>query len=202
MTPKRRHAPAALCLLALAALAGCNETAGVIEASAPASPRPAARPGVSPGGASVAFISLEGAPPAIAARFSERAGAEARRREVSIADAAGAQYLVRGYLSTWPVESGTAFGYVWDVFDQSRRRVQRSQDAIVVRGQAPDPWSLATEPALASLAAKSADDLAAVLSNTPEAVAANASPPAAAAIAAQARTQPPAALPAGLRAYR
>ena len=47
---------------------------------------------------------------------------------------------------------------------------------IAVKGAGDDPWALAGEAALTSVAAKSADDLAAFLSNTPEAAAHAAAP--------------------------
>jgi len=58
---------------------------------------------------------------------------------------------------------------VWDVFTADKQRAQRLSDAIVVRGSGDDPWSMVTDAALDSIAAKCADDLAAYLSNTPEA---------------------------------
>ncbi len=61
------------------------------------------------------------------------------------------------------------------------QRVQRLSDAVEVKGAGDDPWALAGEAVLTSVAAKSADDLAAFLSNTPEAAAA-AEPPAATAL--------------------
>jgi len=48
-----------------------------------------------------------------------------------------------------------------------------------VKGDGADPWRIVGEAALASIAAKSADDLAAFLSNTPEAIAAVRAPAAA-----------------------
>ena len=128
---------------------------------------------------------------------------EAGRREMALVDAGAASYLVRGYLSAWPVEGGTSIGYVWDVFDKARNRIRRTEDAIVVKGSSDDPWSLVTDQALASLAARSADDLAAVLTHTPEAIAGLKPPSSAvAAIGASSpsRVQPP--LPQGLRAFR
>ena len=45
---------------------------------------------------------------------------------------------------------------------------------IVVRGSGDDPWAMVSGAALVSIAAKCADDLAAYLSNTPEAAPAGA----------------------------
>ena len=76
---------------------------------------------------------------------------------------------MRGYLSASPTADGAEIEYVWDVFTAGKQRVQRLNDAIAVKGAGEDPWAIAGEAALTSVAAKSADDLAAFLSNTPEA---------------------------------
>jgi hypothetical protein len=132
----------------------------------------AARPGVSPRGASVAIASIEGAPSTLAQRFVERTRSEAAAMDVTLTDVRNANYLVRGYLSVAPADKGTVVSYVWDVFDSRRARVQRVEDAVGVKGSGSDPWSGVDDKALADLAVKSATDLAAVLSNMPEAVAA------------------------------
>ena len=77
-------------------------------------------------------------------------------------------------------EDGAAVEYVWDVFNKDKQRTQRVNDVLEVKGEGADPWRIVGEAALASVAAKSADDLAAFLSNTPEAVAGASAPVAAA----------------------
>jgi hypothetical protein len=139
----------------------------------------AARPGVSPRGAPVAIASLEGAPSPIAQKFIEKTRVEAAGLEVVVTDIRDAKYLVRGYLSAAPGDQGTVVSYVWDVFDSRRARVQRVEDAVAARASNGDPWSGVDDKALAELALKSAADLAAVLSNMPEAVSASRSPVAA-----------------------
>ena len=169
-------------LLAPLALGGCVavETTAEIAPDAAASRQFARREGVNLAQASVAIVSVEGAPPAIAADFSRRLEREARARDLAVVDAARARYLVRGYLSASATEDGAEIEYVWDVFTAQKQRVQRLNDVIAVKGAGDDPWTLAGEAALTSVAAKSADDLAAFLSNTPEAApaAAAAEPPA------------------------
>jgi hypothetical protein len=80
-----------------------------------------------------------------------------------------ARYLVRGYLSATVTADGATLEYVWDVFGPDKQRAQRLNDVISVKGAGDDPWAIADEAALTSVAAKSADDLAAFLSNTPDA---------------------------------
>ena len=145
-----------------------DATAGV-----PAASTIARRPDVSPSGVVVALASLDGPPEAVIMRFAQALVVQAGPREIVLGEASKARYLVRGYLTAYSVEGGTAFGYVWDVFETGKARAQRLSDAVVIKEtSAADAWSLAGDAVLTSLAAKSADDLAAFLSNTPEAIAA------------------------------
>jgi len=145
-------------LTAPLALGACVavETSAEIAPDAAASHQFALRQGANFAQASLAIVSVEGAPPAIAADFSRRLDSAARTRQLAVVDAAKARYLVRGYLSASPTQDGAEIEYVWDVFTAGEQRVQRLNDA-----------------------AKSADDLAAFLSNMPEAApaAAAAEPP-------------------------
>ncbi|MGO9768186.1 MAG: hypothetical protein ACLPSW_01265 [Roseiarcus sp.] len=179
-----RAALAALCVLAAPlALGGCVEVAADLAPSVDAHRQFVRRDGVSLEQASVAIVSVDGAPDAIAASFSQTLAREAQARDIVVVDQAKARYLVRGYLSADLTEDGASIEYVWDVFTADKRRAQRLNDVIAVKGTGDDPWALAGEAALKSVAAKSADDLAAYLSNTPEAaaVAAGAPEPASAA---------------------
>ena len=168
-------------LTAPLALGACVavETAAEIAPDAAASRQFALREGANLAQASLAIVSVEGAPPAIAADFSRRLDGAARSRQLAVVDAGKARYLVRGYLSASPTEDGAEIEYVWDVFAADKQRVQRLNDVVEVKGAGDDPWALAGEAVLTSVAAKSADDLAAFLSNTPEAApaAAAAEPP-------------------------
>ena len=169
-------------LTAPLALGACVavETTAAIAPDAEASRQFALRQGANLAQASLAIVSVEGAPPAIAADFARRLDTAARARQLDVVDAGKAHYLVRGYLSASPTEDGAEIAYVWDVFTPQKQRVQRLNDVIAVKGAGDDPWALAGEAVLASVAARSADDLAAFLSNTPEAApaAAAAEPPA------------------------
>jgi len=163
---------------ALAALGSAVLLSGCVETAAELTPKPEARaqfvrrPDVSLAGASVAFVSVDGPPAAISASFSQIMAREATAHDIVIADAKKARYLVRGYLSATQTNDGAEIDYVWDVFNKDRQRMQRVNDVLEVKGEGADPWRFVGEAALASVAAKSADDLAAYLSNTPEAVAA------------------------------
>ena len=168
---RRRSAAALACALWAFALAGCVDAAADLSARSEGRTQIARRPDVSIAKASVAIVSVVGPPAAIAASFNQELSRQAAAREIVMVDAKRARYLVRGYLSAYPTSDGAAVEYVCDVFTSDKQRTQRVNDVLEVKGEGADPWALAGQAALASVAAKSADDLAAFLSNTPEAVA-------------------------------
>jgi hypothetical protein len=181
---------------AVSLLAGCNETTGSIkEPIKAAASAPVRNPDVSPRGASVALTltGVANVPPAIVSRFSEALAHAADAREVAVVDPKLARYFVQMHLTAYPAGNGaTGLAYVSDIFDARKSRAQRLGDDIVLKGTAADPWSLVDDKAVEAMAARSADDLAAFLSNTPEAVSAAASaPPAIAARPAEAPRDTP-----------
>lgn len=158
----------ALCFAALP-LCGCVDTAVDLAARQTAL---VARPGVSPRGASVAIASLEGAPDEVIARFREKFASASEARDIALVEPEGApQYRLRGYLTATPGQNGGRIAYVWDIFDRQGQRAQRLTDeAIVVPGA--DPWAALDEKSSVGLMSRAADNLAAFLTNTPEAIAA------------------------------
>jgi hypothetical protein len=182
-TPVRHSTFAARLWMIWAALACGIGLSGCVEdaAQAPVAAMPssssdniAPRPGVSPSGATVAVASVSGAPGGFDDKFQGMLTGYAKHAGVSIADAGQPNYLVRGYLSADSEgDAATVVSYVLDVFDSEKHRTQRVEDEVVLRGTAPDPWSLVNDDVLATVAQKSAADLAAVMTNTPEAIAAS-----------------------------
>ncbi len=166
--PFRAFAPALFLLFACATLGGCVDVAGD-------PPNPDARPefvrrgDANMAGATLAVVSVEGAPDDLTEHFNQRLAEAAAERQIAVAAPATARYLVRGYLTASLIEGGVAVDFVWDVFTADKQRVQRLSDAIAVKGSGDDPWAMVGDAALDSVAAKCADDLAAYLSNTPEA---------------------------------
>jgi hypothetical protein len=174
-TVARRQLRAAMEIVVLASvLCGCLDTTLERDArpSATASRvRVAARTGVSPRGASLAFVSLDGPPEAISVRFREEFDKAARFRDVALAKTEAAPYRLRVYLTALPAQAGTRLAYVFDVYDRQGRRVQRLSDEVGVSSDA-NPWDAINDNAVAAIANRGAEDVAAFLSNTPEALAA------------------------------
>ena len=155
-------------LLGCATLSACNDVAAN-------PPDPDTRPefvlrdDANMAGATVAIVSVDGAPSDLSARFRQSLNEAAAARRIASAPPAKARYLVRGYLTASPIEGGAEVDVVWDVFTPDKKRAQRLSDAIAVKGSGDDAWGMIDDAALNSVAAKCADDLAAYLSNTPEA---------------------------------
>ncbi len=156
-------------------LGGCVETLPQLQADALASPggaRIAALAGVSPAGATVAFVNLGGAPSPVGTRFGAAMSQALGTRNISTEETSKAHYLIRGHMSASAAPGGVALAYVWDIYDSSRRRRQRLEDEIVIGGNPADPWSAADDKALATIAGRSADEIAAFLTHMPEAASA------------------------------
>jgi hypothetical protein len=127
----------------------------------------------SPKNATMALASLSGATPELDARFQQILAKQAADREITIVDPQTAHYLVRGYLSAAPGETGTDVAYLYDIFDaNSQTRIDRVQDTLTVPSQGGDAWAVVDDKVMESLAARSADELAAALAGTPVAQAA------------------------------
>jgi hypothetical protein len=168
VAPFRALASSLFLLLGWATLSGCNDIAAN-PPSADAQAQFVRRDDANMAAAPAAIVSVDGAPADLSAHFSQSLAEAAAAHRIAVVSPAKARYLVRGYLTASLVEGGAEVDFVWDVFTPDKQRVQRLSDAIAVRGAGDDPWAIIGEQALDSVAAKSADDLAAYLSNTPEA---------------------------------
>ncbi len=182
----RGFVPLAAALL----LSGCNQQASPQISAVPPDSAQIAPSGYSPRPATLAVTSVQGAPSPFQNQFMAYFDADAAKQDVALTDSAGAHYLAKGYLSASLVDGGARVTYVWDIYDRDNHRAQRLDDEIAIAGAADDPWRLVGSEALAALAARSAGNLAAFLSNTPEALAAAPKPAPAAAQPAAAPADP------------
>jgi hypothetical protein len=140
------------------ALAGCQETTT------------AARPRVDAPGVPVSVQSISGAPDSVTTRFAGLLGEAAAERRMEIVPGdKPARFRVRGYLTAQPTEDGqTALAFVWDVYDESKKRAQRVQgESLGRRGGGSDPWSGIDQTVVAKAAAASMDAIASFLVTTP-----------------------------------
>ncbi|CAN5294190.1 hypothetical protein BH10PSE8_BH10PSE8_11720 [soil metagenome] len=140
------------------ALAGCQETTT------------ASRPRVEAPGVPVSVQSISGAPDAVTTRFAGLLGEAAAERRMEIVPGdKPARFRVRGYLTAQPTEDGqTSLAFVWDVYDEAKKRAQRVQgESLGRRGGTSDPWSGVDQTIVAKAAAESMDAIASFLVTTP-----------------------------------
>jgi hypothetical protein len=161
----RELAPIALAV----ALTACMETAPPPPVEEFAISRMSMREGVSLARATVAVTSIDGPPATFGAEFSAALSREAAERHIVVADPRRARYLLRGYLAAAPIPSGARIAFVWDLFDRDGRRARRTSDVVDVAGADAETWSSSDASLAATIARSCAEDIAAVLSNTPEA---------------------------------
>jgi hypothetical protein len=166
--PVRALAAGLILFFAGVGLSGCNDVAAT-PPSADAQAQFAMRDDANLAGATVAIASVDGAPADVSSRFRQSLDDAAAARRIALAPPAKARYLARGYVTASLIDGGAEIDIVWDVFTPDKRRAQRLSDAIAVKGSGDDAWAMIDDAALNSVAAKCADDLAAYLSNTPEA---------------------------------
>jgi len=171
--PVSTFAAGLILLIACATLSGCNDVAAN-PPNADAQAQFVMRDDANMSGATVAIASVDGAPADLSTRFRQSLDEAAAARRIAVTSPAKAHYLVRGYVTASLIEGGAEVDIVWDVFTPDKKRAQRLSDAIAVRGSGDDAWAMIDDAALNSVAAKCADDLAAYLSNTPEAAPASA----------------------------
>ena len=169
----RALAAGVILLSAGGTLSSCNDVAAN-PPNADAQAQFALRDDANMANATVAIASVDGAPADVSARFRQSLDEAAGARRIAVATPAKARYLARGYVTASLIEGGAEVDIVWDVFTPDKQRAQRLSDAVAVRGSGDDAWAMIDDAALTSVAAKCADDLAAYLSNTPEAAPASA----------------------------
>ena len=148
--------------LLAAALGGC-ETAGSlfggqpsVSAEAPpavAKPKPQTK---------VAFSPVIGAPDAMGKQLIGQIGEAAGGNSFTvIPDSRQADYTLRGYFVAAREKTGSKVSYIWDVSDNTGKRVNRISGEVLAPGQptAKDPWSNVTAAVTKSIAESTAASL-------------------------------------------
>jgi len=114
-----------------------------------------------PRGATVAFESIEGPPPAQFHTLVQNLNDEAQiRRLAVISRETVSAYRVRGYLAAKVVKGQTTISWVWDVFDGDERRALRINGEESSKGPYRDPWTAADDAMLRRIARSSMEQLA------------------------------------------
>ena len=124
-------------------------------------------------GATVAFESIDGPPPAQFGKLVEDLNTEAHAHRLAVLSRnQPSAYRVRGYLSAEKAKGETTISWVWDVFDRDQHRALRITGVETAEDHRLGAWKVADDAMLQRIASSSMDQLAAFL--TSSAVAPNA----------------------------
>ncbi len=116
-----------------------------------------------PRGATVAFESVDGLPPAQFQTLVQSLNSEAKTRRLAVVSRDGTSaYRVRGYLAAEMDRGKTTISWVWDVFDKDERRALRISGTETVKGKLKG-WQVADDAMLQRIANTSMGKLAAFL---------------------------------------
>jgi hypothetical protein len=124
----------------------------------------------------VAFESVDGAPPDVFQKLMTTLKDEAGTRHMTVVAPAEANYRLRGYLAAHAEGGTTAIAWAWDVYDANQRRAFRLNGTEKGAGAG---WSVADDQVLRRIARTGMDQLAVFAATRPSTVAAAEPAPAA-----------------------
>lgn len=105
---------------------------------------------------SVAFESIDGAPPVVFQKLVQKLNEEAEARQVPVVTREGyAPYRIRGYVAASVVKKQTVISWVWDVYDGETRRATRLTGEEKAGPAGPDAWNAAGNDAVLARVARS-----------------------------------------------
>jgi hypothetical protein len=121
-------------------------------------------------GATVAFESIDGPPPAVFDRMVNVLDTESKLRNLSIVSReGGASYRVRSYLSAQVVRGRTMIAWVWDVYDNNQQRALRLSGEEPAGKAGRDAWAAADDLVLRKIAQAGLAGLSSMINGTPDA---------------------------------
>lgn len=116
--------------------------------------------------AKIAIAPVIGAPDTVAKQLQTQLSTNIEAQRVSVAKQPTdpAEFTLRGYVVAAREKTRTKVSYIWDVTDQSGRRVNRiTGEEVVVGPQQKDPWASVTPEVVQTIATKTSGSLAAWL---------------------------------------
>ncbi|MBM7049786.1 hypothetical protein [Rhizobium lusitanum] len=113
-------------------------------------------PAAAPGGNSIRFLPIIGAPVDAVTPLSRQLGADARSLGLTIKSSsdASASYILKGYLSAFEDGPQISVTYVWDVLDNAGNRLHRIQGAESAPLKRGDPWTAVPPAVMQKIASK------------------------------------------------
>jgi hypothetical protein len=140
--------------------------------------------------AKIQIAPVIGSPENVARDLQTELATAIGRNGLTVATSSGAtsEYVLRGYIVAAREKTKAKISYIWDVTDQTGKRVHRITGEEVVAGAGKDPWAAVTPSVVQAISDKTAKQLASWLPTSGSIVASN-TPPASAPSAAPALTK-------------
>jgi hypothetical protein len=155
-------APAALLLVMALGIGGCANVANTSSTSSPSAAFAQA-----PGGATVAFESVDGPPPQVFDRMVNLLDSEARLRNIAVVSRQdSAAYRVRSYLAAQIRGGKTTISWVWDVYDRDQQRALRLAGEEPTGRPGRDAWANADDLVLRRIAQAGLTGLGGMINGT------------------------------------
>ncbi|MDB5653157.1 MAG: hypothetical protein JWQ94_770 [Tardiphaga sp.] len=121
----------------------------------------------SPGGATVAFESVDGPPPQVFDRMVSLLDSEARLRNIAVVSRQeSAAYRVRSYLAAQIRGGKTSIAWVWDVYDRDQQRALRLSGDEPTGQAGGDAWANADDLVLRRIAQAGLTGLGGMINGT------------------------------------
>ena len=152
---------AALLMTVAFGLGGCANVAGS------GAPVAAFAQAGTPGGATVAFESVDGPPPQVFDRMINLLDSEARLRNLAVVSRKdSAAYRVRSYLAAQVRGGRTSIAWVWDVYDRDQQRALRLAGEEPTGKNGTDAWASADDVVLRRIAQAGLTGLGGMINGT------------------------------------
>jgi len=159
-----------LASLVTVGLSGCGSTSNLLGGgSSPPSQTSLAIPTAPPSAAQTAKLQIApviGSPDNVSHELQSQLASAIGRNGITVVTANNAtgEYVVRGYIVAARERTKAKISYIWDVTDQSGKRVHRITGEEVVASAGKDPWSAVTGPVIEKIADKTSKQITGWLS--------------------------------------
>jgi hypothetical protein len=161
--------PMVLAALATLGLGGCESASNLLSGGSSAPQTSLALPSAGPVATQTAKIQIApviGSPESVARDLQSQLASSIGRNGITVATASNtsSEYVVRGYIVAAREKTKAKISYIWDVTDQSGKRVHRVTGEELVAGAGKDPWASVTPTVVQSIADKTSKQIASWLS--------------------------------------
>jgi hypothetical protein len=159
-----------LAAFATMGLGGCESASNLLSGGGTTSPQATLTlPPTGPAATQTAKIQIApviGSPENVARDLQSQLASSIGHDGITVATSSNAtsEYVVRGYIVAAREKTKAKISYIWDVTDQSGKRVHRVTGEEVVAGAGKDPWSAVTPSVVQSIADKTSKQIASWIS--------------------------------------